>query len=131
MNAGQPPRLCAGDKGPEDDRRGCLSHITHSGVMDNNPSPSNGEPGGTREEALRGLAARLGVEMRAPLWFDRALTHASSVAEEGSGADGDYESLEFLGDAVLGLAVAHYLFYSMPDRTPGEHSRIRAAMVNR
>jgi ribonuclease-3 len=43
----------------------------------------------------------------------------------------DYESLEFLGDAVLGLAVAHHLFEALPDRTPGEYSRMRAGLVNR
>lgn len=98
--------------------------------MDNNPSPSHGGGEEQREDALRGLAERLGVEMRDPRWYDRALTHASRVAEDG-GAGGDYESLEFLGDAVLGLAVAHYLFIHVPDRTPGEYSRMRAAMVNR
>ena len=98
--------------------------------MDNNPSPMQDEPDEQREDSLRELAARLGVEMRNPLWYDRARTHASRVAEDGGGG-GDYESLEFLGDAVLGLAVAHYLFTSVPDRTPGEYSRMRAAMVNR
>ncbi len=98
--------------------------------MDNNPSPSHGVPEENREDALRGLAERLGVEMRNPRWYDHALTHASRVAED-EGIGGDYESLEFLGDAVLGLAVAHYLFTQVPDRTPGEYSRMRAAMVNR
>lgn len=98
--------------------------------MDNITGPSRSVPDDNREGSLRELAARLGVEMREPLWYDRALTHASSAAEDG-GIEGDYESLEFLGDAVLGLAVAHYLFTNVPDRTPGEYSRMRAAMVNR
>jgi len=62
--------------------------------------------------------------------LDRALTHASITAEQDSPAY-DYESLEFLGDAVLGLAVAHYLFEHLPDSTPGEYSRMRASLVNR
>ena len=99
--------------------------------MDNITGPSHSVPEEDREDSLRGLAARLGVKMHDPLWFDRALTHASSIAEDGGSGGGDYESLEFLGDAVLGLAVAHYLFTNVPDRTPGEYSRMRAAMVNR
>ena len=98
--------------------------------MDKHPSPSHDGPEEPREDSLRALAARLDVEMRDPRWYDRALTHASLLAENDT-APGDYESLEFLGDAVLGLAVAHYLFTNVPDRTPGEYSRMRAAMVNR
>ncbi len=98
--------------------------------MDNTAGPSHDVTDEQREDSLRALAARLGVDIREPLWYDRALTHASRVAEDG-GDGGDYESLEFLGDAVLGLAVAHYLFANVPDRTPGEYSRMRAAMVNR
>lgn len=84
----------------------------------------------TREEELRDLAQRLGVTIQNVTLYDRALTH-SSLVSEGSGPALDYESLEFLGDAVLGLAVAHHLFETTPDRTPGEYSRIRAILVNR
>jgi ribonuclease III len=72
----------------------------------------------------------LGLRMRSLALFDRALTHASA----GSGMDDrirNYEALEFLGDAVLGLAVAHDLYERVPDRTPGEYSRMRASVVNR
>lgn len=84
----------------------------------------------SREEELRRFAERLGVRIHNLTLYDRALTHSSKVAEVGEGGL-DYESLEFLGDAVLGLAVAHYLFEAAPERTPGEHSRIRAVLVNR
>ena len=84
-----------------------------------------------REAALRGLAERLGIPMSNVAFYDQALTHASSVAESTGTGGGDYESLEFLGDAVLGLAVAHHLFTHVPGRTPGEYSRMRAGMVNR
>lgn len=79
---------------------------------------------------LQGLASRLGYAMRDVTLFDRALTHASSLSDEGT-ADLDYESLEFLGDAVLGLAIAHHLFDMMPNRRPGDYSRVRAGLVNR
>ncbi len=83
-----------------------------------------------RAETLRVLAARLGIAVQNMTLLDRALTHASVVAE-ASGSLLDYESLEFLGDAVLGLAVADYLFAKYPDRTPGEYSRMRAGVVSR
>jgi len=72
----------------------------------------------------------LGVSLENLALLDRALTHASIVTETRENVR-DYESLEFIGDAVLGLAVAHYLYEHVPDRTPGEYSRMRAALVNR
>ncbi len=83
-----------------------------------------------RVSELCDLAERLGFEIRNPTLFDQALTHSSLAAETDSPI-GDYESLEFLGDAVLGLAVAHHLYDALPDRTPGEYSRMRAGLVNR
>lgn len=84
----------------------------------------------SREEQLRALAGRLGVAFDDYSLLDRALTHASIACEEAA-ADRNYESLEFIGDAALSLAVAHALFECAPDRTPGEYSRMRAAVVNR
>ncbi len=83
-----------------------------------------------REPLLHELAARLGLEVKDVSLFERALTHAS-VASESPEPTRDYESLEFLGDAVLGLVVAHHLFEVFPDRTPGEYSKMRAGLVNR
>lgn len=84
----------------------------------------------TREAALRALGERLGFPVGDPTWFDRALTHASVDPGPG-GVRGDYESLEFLGDAALGLVVAHHLFVTRPGLSPGEYSRLRASLVNR
>ncbi len=61
---------------------------------------------------------------------DRALTHAS-IACEAPEIGYDYESLEFLGDAALGLSIAHELFDRAPNRTPGEYTQMRAGLVNR
>ncbi len=83
-----------------------------------------------RDEELRALTSRLGIVVENLALLDRALTHASSAAETPDAVQ-DYETLEFLGDAALGLAVAHYLFEKVPDRTPGEYSRMRAGVVNR
>lgn len=83
-----------------------------------------------RDAVLREMAVRLGIELHDPDLYDRALTHASMVAESEE-VSGDYEALEFLGDAVLGLAIAHRLIELAPDRSPGEYSRLRAGLVNR
>ena len=81
--------------------------------------------GAARLEALHALSARLGVDFNDVRLLDRALTHASATVE--AGLEGDYESLEFLGDAVLGLAVSHWLFDRVPDGAPGDgvkHGRL-------
>ncbi len=83
-----------------------------------------------RTRELHKLAGRLGFRINDDALFNRALTHASIVPEANEPLH-DYESLEFLGDAVLGLAVAHHLFEVLPNRTPGEYSRLRAGVVNR
>ncbi|MGC9372922.1 MAG: ribonuclease III [Thermovirgaceae bacterium] len=60
-------------------------------------------------------------------FLEEALTHASFANEQGLGYTN--ERLEFLGDAVLQLAVTHYLYESYPDDNEGELSRKRAALV--
>lgn len=84
----------------------------------------------SREAELTALLRRLDLEGADLETVDRALTHASTATEEG-GVRFDYEALEFLGDAVLGLVVAEYLFEACPEHTPGEYSRMRAGLVNR
>jgi len=83
-----------------------------------------------REAELLALGERLGFKIHNVAWFDRALTHASVEADPGE-VRIDYESLEFLGDAALGLVMAHHLFETRPGLSPGEYSRLRATLVNR
>ncbi len=84
-----------------------------------------------RYEALHGLAGRLGIELSDYELLDEALTHASSLMECPDQVTRDYEALEFLGDAVLELAVSHYLFEKLPGRRPGDYTKLRATVVNR
>lgn len=56
-----------------------------------------------------------------------ALTHASAVAE-GAGTE-SFERLEFLGDAVLELAISDYLYAEYPDLSEGEMTKTRASVV--
>jgi ribonuclease-3 len=60
-------------------------------------------------------------------WLERALTHRSLHAR---GQRSDYERLEFLGDAVFDLVVAHLLLDQHPEAREGDLSKMRAALVN-
>jgi len=62
--------------------------------------------------------------------LEHALTHKSRAAEDVSGGVIDNESLEFLGDAVLGLVVADMLFHRYPEYSEGQKSKIKAAVVS-
>lgn len=59
----------------------------------------------------------------------QAFTHSSYVNEQRESGQEDNERLEFLGDAVLELAVSHFLFQTYPDMEEGEMTKLRAAIV--
>jgi ribonuclease-3 len=59
----------------------------------------------------------------------RALVHRS-FAYENQDIEADNETLEFLGDSVLGLAISHLLIQIFPDCDEGELSRLRSSIVN-
>jgi len=72
---------------------------------------------------LAWLRAQLGYEPRDPTLFRAALTHRSAPGPNN-------ERLEFLGDAVLNLVVAHHLYTAFPEATEGDLSRLRARLVS-
>jgi ribonuclease III len=74
-----------------------------------------------RDTALKDLCARLGHEFSDPALLKVALTHASARA--GACPHEDNERLEFLGDRVLGLAIAELLADSFPKAREGELAR--------
>ncbi|UZJ25698.1 ribonuclease III [Rhodococcus antarcticus] len=73
------------------------------------------------------LLDSLGVQLDAEL-LTLALTHRSFAYENGGLPTN--ERLEFLGDAVLGLAVTERLYRSHPDFSEGVLAKIRASVVN-
>jgi ribonuclease-3 len=83
-----------------------------------------------REEACATLEARLGHVFRDKGLLEHALTHRSRAHEDETGTLDDNESLEFLGDAVLGLVVADRLFREFPDYDEGRKSKARAQLVS-
>lgn len=76
------------------------------------------------------LERRLGYRFRDRDLLERALTHRSRAHEDASGAVTDNESLEFLGDSVLGFVVADELFRTFPQSDEGEKSKIKASLVS-
>ena len=74
------------------------------------------------------LEEALGYEFDDPEILLQALTHSSYASEHpGTGFN---ERFEFLGDAVLGLAVTEFLFTTYPDLAEGHMAKIRAASVS-
>ena len=83
--------------------------------------------GGAGGEARRGDTLMDLVAALPPDLLQRALTHSSWVGER----TGSYERLEFLGDSVLGLAIASALYSRFPDREEGGLARLKAFVVSR
>ena len=81
------------------------------------------------EPAVEALERVLGYVFEDGSLATLALTHPS-LAYEQDGSRGN-ERLEFLGDAVLGLAIAALLYERKPAWTEGDLTRARAAIVNR
>ena len=76
------------------------------------------------EDVAAYVAERLGHEVKDSALFQAALTHSSSRG-------GNYERLEFLGDRVLGLVVARWLFERFPDEPEGKLSQRFNSLVAR
>jgi ribonuclease-3 len=80
------------------------------------------------EPAPAELVSRLGIKPLPDELLTRALTHASFVNEAGNEAESN-ERLEFLGDAFLGMVIAHELFRRYPEAGEGPLTRMRAHLV--
>ena len=72
--------------------------------------------------------AHLGYAFQNVVLLEQALTHRS-YAHEMAGNQADYERLEFLGDAVLGLMISAYLYTADPLAREGQLSQLRAGLV--
>ncbi len=62
--------------------------------------------------------------------LEHALTHRSRVHEDASGGVFDNESMEFLGDSVLGFVIADMLFREFPQHNEGQKSKLKASLVS-
>jgi ribonuclease-3 len=84
----------------------------------------------SKKPGLEDLEKELGYQFKAPSLLARAFCHASYVNETDDGDLGDNERFEFLGDAVLDLAISHILMDRFPDEDEGVLSRYRAMVVD-
>ena len=78
---------------------------------------------------IKDLEAAIGYHFKNIQLLQNALTHSSYANERWHNSLLSNERLEFLGDSVLGMLVAEYLFHTFPDRPEGELTRMRADMV--
>ena len=79
---------------------------------------------------LEHLQEALQYRFRNPHLLFQALVHRSFVHENPHLGQEDNETFEFLGDAVLGLAISHLLLELFPDCNEGDLSRLRSSIVN-
>ena len=77
---------------------------------------------------MESLEAKLGYTFHDRALLENALTH-SSYANENHSPGGSNERLEFLGDSILGMVTAEYLYQTHPDLPEGDLTRKRAALV--
>ena len=78
---------------------------------------------------IKDLEAAIGYRFKNISLLQNALTHSSYANERWHNSLLSNERLEFLGDAILGMTVAKYLYQAFPDRPEGELTRMRADMV--
>jgi ribonuclease-3 len=76
------------------------------------------------DEVARFVADKLGYIPEDLALFERALTHSSASKKS-------YERLEFLGDRIVGLVIARWLYERFPDEPEGQLSRRYNALVAR
>ena len=76
------------------------------------------------------LQRAIGYRFRDRGLLEHAMTHTSRANEDVSGGVIDNESMEFLGDAVLGFVIADVLFTDYPDFDEGQKSKSKAALVS-
>ncbi|MDX9690403.1 MAG: ribonuclease III [Proteobacteria bacterium] len=86
-----------------------------------------------RHNNLDPLMGLLGHRFADDRLLKQALTHPSftTAKRHKAGKISPYERLEFLGDRVLGLVIAHWLYDLYPDVAEGELAKRHASLVNR
>ncbi|WP_343596019.1 ribonuclease III [Acinetobacter sp.] len=78
--------------------------------------------GQSKLSSLR-LAQQIGYQFKQAELLQLALTHRSVSHKY------NYERLEFLGDSLLGMIIAHYLYHAYPQENEGRLTRMRATLV--
>lgn len=82
------------------------------------------------EKDFSPFESRIGITFRSKALLKQAFTHRSYLNEHRDEIADHNERLEFLGDAVLELVVTRHLFEKYPEKTEGDLTAYRAALVN-
>jgi ribonuclease III len=83
------------------------------------------------DSKLLDFQKRIGVRINNPSYFEQALTHRSYLQIKPNPERMSNERLEFLGDSILGMIVAEYLFDQHKEVQEGELTKMRSWLVNR
>ena len=78
---------------------------------------------------IKDLEAAIGYRFHNITLLNNALTHSSYANEFWHNSLMSNERLEFMGDSILGMVVAEYLYKTFPNRLEGDLTRMRADMV--
>ena len=78
---------------------------------------------------IKDLETAIGYQFKNVTLLQNALSHSSYANERWHDSLKSNERLEFLGDSILGMVTAEYLFRNFPERPEGELTRMRADMV--
>lgn len=93
-------------------------------------STSGGKPvDAQRKKELIRFESQANLKFRNLVLLNQAFSHRSYVNEQDRGISNN-ERLEFLGDSVLGLVVAEYLYLNLGDRPEGDLARIKSFVVS-
>lgn len=82
-------------------------------------------------EQKKELEGVLNASIKNPAFFEQALTHRSYLQTLNNPDAYSNERLEFLGDAILSMVIAEYLFYLRSDVSEGELTKMRSWLVNK
>lgn len=91
--------------------------------------PTNATVDSERKKELHLFEGHAGLRFRKLELLNQAFSHRSHANEAGGSVENN-ERLEFLGDSVLGLVVAEYLYEALPDKPEGELARIKSFVVS-
>ena len=80
-------------------------------------------------KSITDLEKVIGYSFNDKKLIKRALTHSSYANEQRINKDGDYERLEFLGDAVLELVSSEFFYNLYPNMPEGRLTKLRSAHV--
>jgi ribonuclease-3 len=99
-------------------------------IIESHRDDDSGGKTGPFGAELEPLERTIGYKFRDRGMLEHALTHRSRVHEDASGGVFDNESMEFLGDSVLGFVIADMLFREFPQHNEGQKSKLKASLVS-